>query len=490
MYDSMEIKNIQNYSTANLLLVHNIRLGALASSFATSSSMDQFFTSNLFDMANFLVYCFKYGTFLKAIEIYSFMNTIAKSLTLNLCLTNSMCISFIMHPLAQTEVVSSDETDPEFKALQSKLDTHLKEISNVSTVFDTENGLLPDDNSQLTDLLLDHNDKNVLYNWEPEEEDQLATNQYKLIMDEQRRLLKLRNLMVRFTDTFLKAWLQTNTETAATTTDLSKKFDLYKSRLVEFNYEPFILDENVHDAKLKIHVTKSNYFSRWSQLNLDKILNCFINLSSDLCQNEKFLDTEQANEQKTLINYRDLIKSLSDSTKEKLEVILADYKADYQIEKIARIIECFSASLECLSYATLVFTACLSSQRMKSIWSEKLKKSKKKKGLYAQYALSVDVVYEIFELLTNLINFYPTQLKQNVCPNVLSLTQALFTDQQSTIKLVNPNSSNVSLNDIAQSYSKSFDELKTNFSLKLKYLSKFAGNSSIFSQIMESLKLY
>ena len=81
-------------------------------------------------------------------------------------------------------------------------------------------------------------------------------------------------------------------------------------------------------------------------------------------------------------------------------------------------------------------------------------------------------------------------LKQNVCPNVLSLTQALFTDQQSTIKLVNPNSSNVSLNDIAQSYSKSFDELKTNFSLKLKYLSKFAGNSSIFSQIMESLKLY
>ena len=56
MYDSMDIKNIQNYSTANLLLVHNLRLGALGASISTYDRMNQFFTSNLFDMANFLVY--------------------------------------------------------------------------------------------------------------------------------------------------------------------------------------------------------------------------------------------------------------------------------------------------------------------------------------------------------------------------------------------------------------------------------------------------
>ena len=55
MYDSMDIKNIQNYSTANLLLVHNLRLGALGASYSTYDRMNQFFTSNLFDTANFLV---------------------------------------------------------------------------------------------------------------------------------------------------------------------------------------------------------------------------------------------------------------------------------------------------------------------------------------------------------------------------------------------------------------------------------------------------
>jgi hypothetical protein len=101
MYDSMEIKNIQNYSTSNLLLMHSIRLGACASSQATYSQMDQFFTSNLFDMANFLVNCYKYGTFLKSIEICAFLNTIKRSLSLNLCLTNHMVLSFLVHASSQ-----------------------------------------------------------------------------------------------------------------------------------------------------------------------------------------------------------------------------------------------------------------------------------------------------------------------------------------------------------------------------------------------------
>jgi N-terminal acetyltransferase B complex non-catalytic subunit len=487
-YDSMEIKNIQNYSTANLLLIHNIRLGALGSSYSTYTSMDHFFTSNLFDMANYLVYCFKYGTFLKAIEIYSFMNTIGKSLTLNLCLTNTMCISFLMHPIAPLDAADSaagvESADPilaEFKTLQNKIDGHLKEIANVSGSFNSENGLLPDDDEKLKELLLDHNDKKVLYNWEPEEEDILANNQYQLVIDEQRRLLKLRNIMVRFADHFLKSWFNDNLD--------NNKFDLYKSKLIDFDFKPLITNEEEFDLQLKVYITKSNYFSRWSELNLDKLMICLVNLSSDLCQNEKFLDNQLITDHKELKTYKDLFKQSADLLRSRLDLIINDLNKNFKIEKISKLLECFTASLECLSFSILMFTACLTSQRMRPLWSEKMKKSKKKKGLYAQHVVSVDLIYEIFEILINLISFYSTQLKQVICPNISSQTQALFSSQESTIKLTGSSVSSVYLNDISQSYVKSFDELRSNFNHKLKYLSKFSGNSSIMSQIMENLKL-
>ncbi len=107
-YKSMEIKNIQNYSTANLLLAHNLRLGSVVSSIATYTTIGHFFLSNLFDMANFLVHCYKYGSFLKAIEIYEFIGTIKRSLTLNLCLANFVTISFVM----QSTNLSPTHVDP------------------------------------------------------------------------------------------------------------------------------------------------------------------------------------------------------------------------------------------------------------------------------------------------------------------------------------------------------------------------------------------
>ena len=162
---------------------------------------------------------------------------------------------------------------------------------------------------------------------------------------------------------------------------------------------------------------------------------------------------------------------------------------NFKIEKVAKLLECLTASLECFSFSILMFTACLSSQRIRAMWTEKVKKSKKKKGPYAQHAVSIDLVYEIFEILINLMSFFSIQLKQVICPNISSQTQALFSSQQSTIKLGGSSGSTFYLNDINMSYVKSFDELKSNFNHKLKYLSKFAGNSSIMGQIMENLKL-
>lgn len=72
VYDSMEIKNIQNYSISYLMLTQCLRLGSATTNSVVTSAY-QFFNSNLFDLANFLVNCYKYGTFLKLIEFIEFM---------------------------------------------------------------------------------------------------------------------------------------------------------------------------------------------------------------------------------------------------------------------------------------------------------------------------------------------------------------------------------------------------------------------------------
>jgi hypothetical protein len=145
-YESMEIKNIQNLSMSNLLLVHNIRLGASLSAWNVYDLMNSFFTSNLFDMANFLVNCYKYGTFLKAIDICQFMDAMRSSLSLNLCLVNLMSMLMIQHGAPVNDLVqlipnlkisnhqkSSKETtnDDDFSLnehliLKSKLEKHSK----------------------------------------------------------------------------------------------------------------------------------------------------------------------------------------------------------------------------------------------------------------------------------------------------------------------------------------------------------------------------
>lgn len=518
MYDSMDIKNIQNYSTANLLLVHNIRLGALGASIATYDRMNNFFTSNLFDMANFLVNCYKYGTFLKAFEICSFMNTIRQSLTLNLCLTNHLVIDFILHstnlvPVSgeitftnQQQASDEEAIMNDFKTLKSKIDQHLKEIKNSSIVFDPETGLLTDDNQKLKELLVDHNDKDVLYHWDPAREQDVANKQYDFVVEEQRRLLKLRNVVVRFIDVCLNSWVsfpdQENDES------LGKRFDLYKKKLLEFNYELKYEDgtssedlsdtskEDVFDAKLKIYITKSGYLKRWSQLSLDKLLNLFVNLSSDLCQNEKFIESEQQNNQKNLTAYRDSLKGHFELLQKRFNSLLSVFQSQdekqrqsFKIENVAKILECFSSSLESVSFIVTIFTLCLSSKSIKQIWSEKMVKSKKKKGLYLQYAASIDVLFEIYELLCQILYYFVNQLKQNICSSITALTEVHFSGVQPTIRysqntttVVNP------LNDVAQSYQKSFDELKNFFGAKLKYLLKFSNNSSQYPAI-ENLKI-
>jgi N-terminal acetyltransferase B complex non-catalytic subunit len=551
MYNSMEIKNIQNYSTGNMLLVHNIRLGALGSAYSTCANMDQFFTSNLFDMANFLVNCYKYGTFLKAFEICQFMDTVRQSLTLNLCLTNFMCMSFILHSVNLQSILTVDSANQiknilqrtqnqqplsvtsdddfglgEFMLLKSRLDQHLKELSSSSRIFDT-NGLLPDDDQQLKAILLDHADKNVLYNWDSKEELAVTENQYESAIYEQRKLLKLRNLFIRYLDVCLRAWLQQAgdekqqqnlAEIQNDLNSLKEKMMMYKNKLIEFDYvgsasvskashtnvrEEFLnslKQEDEYESKLKIYIPKSNYLKRWAQLNLNVILNTFVNLCTELCENDRFIAEQQENGQAELNAHVSSLKKSFESLVLKIDIILEPFENEQNatqlnVEFMNRIIECFSSSLECFSFVIILFTLSLSSKNLVTLWSEKLKKSKKKKGQYAQCAATVDKIYDIYEIVCQLINFYTVKLKEITSAKILKLTQSLFKNTNPTIMYTNSTATQPaianSLTDISYSYVKSFEELTNVYNAKLKYLLKFAHNTNVkLATSIESLKIY
>lgn len=130
-----------------------------------------------------------------------------------------MSINFIMQSTnlapTHTETTMSSGSEDElqdFKTLQTTVGNHLKEISNVSRVFDQATGLLPDSLEELTKVLLDHHDREVLYNWDPTEQNELGCKQYEVVVTEQKCLLKLRNLMIRYMNVFLDANLPGSSE--------------------------------------------------------------------------------------------------------------------------------------------------------------------------------------------------------------------------------------------------------------------------------------
>ena len=208
MYESMEIKNIQHYSTANLLLVHNIRLAALGSSSTVSTAMSQFFTSNLFDISNFLINSYKFGTFHKALEMCNFMESVSNSLTLNLCLTNAMSAMVITHALTGDLVISKTDTsssssdeeqlENNLRALRDRLSKSVNELQSISNAFKPEASSANTWPSLNYAMLVDHTDKDAIYQWDSTQEQSVAAKQYELVIDEQKRLLNFRFALVKF----------------------------------------------------------------------------------------------------------------------------------------------------------------------------------------------------------------------------------------------------------------------------------------------------
>lgn len=288
--------------------------------------------------------------------------------------------------------VSTPEDDlQDFKNLHSTISNHLKEMSTVSAVFD-KNGLLPDDLEALKASLLDHTDKEVTYNWDADEDKNLSDKQYEVVLTEQRVLLKLRNLMIRYTNVLLTHNLDNLNKDKEQALDSS--LSLYRNKLVEFdyNYNYFSTDEDTYDANLKIHVTKSFYMKRWSMLGLNQLVSTFVGLSSDLVPSNvlKFLGEEMGNGQKCLSAHKANVDSIFEMVQKEINQLVLCLFEEKKLtpEHLPRLIECFSALVEAVSFISVIFTVCLSNETFKPVWNEKIKKAKKKKSKHESFYFS------------------------------------------------------------------------------------------------------
>lgn len=79
------------------------------------------------------------------------------------------------------------------------------------------------------------------------------------------------------------------------------------------------------------------------------------------------------------------------------------------------------------------------------------------------------------------------KLEQTVCPRVVSLTNEACKNTTTTFK----QSKLVEMSELAAAYSKSFEEIKTVLSAKLKYLLKFSDKTMAmeFDKMLEKLSI-
>ncbi|RNA02824.1 N-alpha-acetyltransferase auxiliary subunit [Brachionus plicatilis] len=430
MYDSMDIKNIQYYSTSNLLIFNNIRLGSFESSAQVHSTMDTFFNSGLFDLTSFMVNCYKYGTFLKAFEINSFIDELKKSLTVHMCLTNHVIQQIVMD---QVNIKEHDASETDLSTglalMETKIEQYFKNLNQLSNLVD-KNEFFSEQNS-----LVDHSDTNVVYDWSPPNQQQKTSQNRLGLIEEQKKLLKLRILWIKFIYLNIKNQFS------------DEKFALIKSQLANFDYgkqEP---------SDLEIFNSKSNYLKEFLKLNLDKIVTNFVHLIADMALGEDFLANDSQ-----VQNYRNTFKKLFENFE--LEA------PDANTESLSAVLESLSAVVETLSIFIVNLVSVLGNEFYKPIWTEKCKKSKKKKGVYLKYAQTVDMLFEIYEFLFDALN----KLLNNFDKFKLS---ASFVD--GLIQKIDDQS--VDFSDLTQSYRKSFEELRKIYSAKVKFLLKFSQNS-------------
>lgn len=454
----------------------------------TSNLAYQFFTSNLFDLANFLVNCFKYGTFLKLIEFVDFIDAIRESFALSLCMSNYITTS-VINTEPEAIAVNEDEMRSYLGQIGLKLGKLGKE--NSSKAFDLDMLI----KGGIDNLLNDHNDKDILYNWENCERRKEIEVSYQELIDEQRSLIKMRFLMMHYLTGMLNTYQHFEKEGAESieTTSLPK----IELALVEFNNLQNGENKS-RSVKFNPFNPKSNYLERLNELNLIKLVNLFISLGTKFMTNKSFLDMESTEtNNKHLLNFKQDFDSIHTHIIQKIDSLLVEYESNVEISLslIARLIESLSGSLEVISFSLIIFVACLNLNHVKPIWNERFKKSKKKKDTYLKYSTSIEIIHEIYDKFCHLIGYYGIVLKDKLASaKVVSKCESLFAQVEATFKnSIQVKKGNATsgggLNDISNSYAKSLDDLKKSFNSKLKILLKLSSNSTDISDYLENLKI-
>lgn len=157
-------------------------------------------------------------------------------------------------------------------------------------------------------------------------------------------------------------------------------------------------------------------------------------------------------------------------------------KDEFVLSQLGSLVECLNAALESLSACVVTFAVCVYTPRVRPLWVERIRKSKKKKDAsYAKYAVGIDLLYDLLEQLLNTCAHVILALRDRLgattittrCEHVFSHAQATFTNPYHQLD------AKTTFANISSSYNKAFDDLKKCFGSKVKILLKLSSTSPI-----------
>lgn len=247
--------------------------------------------------------------------------------------------------------------------------------------------------------------------------------------------------------------------------------------------------------QINVFGPKSTSLKRLNELGLLKLVNVFIRLGVQIIGNKEFLNDEGIrNQNKNLIEIKQELIDIFATIKQTLSIFLKEYDisdSTSPLASVTKLLESLSGALECVSFCLIVFIACLSMDYMRPIWTERIKKSKKKKDAFLKYATTIDMIREIYEQFTHIVTYFVWVLRDKLTnASLASKCDTLFAKIEATPKLVQDekNATTQHFSNISLSYKKSCDDLKRVFISKLKILLKLSAISTDWVEFVDNVK--
>ncbi|CAH1802298.1 unnamed protein product [Owenia fusiformis] len=171
LYDSMDIKYIQNDTLGYIVSNHVTRLGHMQSALAMFSTMLRFFSSNFKDTSEYIIGSYKYGSFSKIHEFTKFREKLEKSL------------QYACAKVERSLVILALDT------------INSKNASEVLDALGLDVSLLSEPAVEI-DTLCDNRDFDTMITWDPEGK-QLSELEKALSLKEEYAWLKYRSLLLQ-----------------------------------------------------------------------------------------------------------------------------------------------------------------------------------------------------------------------------------------------------------------------------------------------------